>query len=140
MENRGCSSLVICHSSFFALRFVTERSSNLLETQFGSAAPVWHVTCGLAVEKGRMATKVKLMRMLQELRGLAEITARRPQQRPPGLFLIQLRSHLLHTTHPLRKRILVDVQDQPDIPDPVKITHLNGAPSFYASRSLDEPF
>ena len=87
-----------------------------------------------------MATKVKLMRMLQELRGLAEITARRPQQRPPGLFLIQLRSHLLHTTHPLRKRIFVDVQDQPDIPDPVKITHLNGAPSFYGSRSLDEPF
>jgi len=87
-----------------------------------------------------MATKVKLMKFLQEMRGLAEITARRPQPRPPGLFLIQLRSHLLHTTHPLRKRIFVDVQEQPDIPDPVRITHLNGAPASYISRRLEDSF
>src|SRR5438105_7894141 len=81
-------------------------------------------------ERGRMAAKVKLMKLLQEIRGLAEITARRPQPRAPGLFLIQLRSHLIHTTHPLRKRIMVDAQGEVDIPAPVKITHLNGAPDF----------
>jgi hypothetical protein len=74
-----------------------------------------------------MAAKVKLMKLLQEIRGLAEITNRRPSPRSPGLFLIQLRSHLLHTTQPLRKRISVDAQEQPDVPAPVKITHLHRA-------------
>ena len=77
-----------------------------------------------------MAAKVKLMKLLQEIRGLAEITARRPQPRAPGLFLIQLRSHLMNTTHPMRKRIIVDGQEQVDIPAPVKITHLAGARHF----------
>jgi len=72
-----------------------------------------------------MAAKVRLMKLLQEIRGLAEITARRPQPRSPGLFLIQLRSHLLRTTQPLRKRISVETEDQPDVPAPVKITHLH---------------
>jgi hypothetical protein len=75
-----------------------------------------------------MAAKVKLMKLLQEIRGLAEITARRPPSRAPGLFLVQLRSHLMHTTHPFRKRIAVDGQEQVDIPFPVKITHLGQPP------------
>jgi hypothetical protein len=87
-----------------------------------------------------MAAKVKLMKFLQELRGLAEITARRPQPRAPGLFLIQLRSHLLDTTHPLRKRISVDVQEQPDIPHPVKITHLGCPPVSSFSQAADKHF
>ncbi len=85
-----------------------------------------------------MAAKLKLMKLLQEIRGLAEITARRPQPRAPGLFLIQLRSHLLHTTHPLRKRILVDAGDQPDVPAPVKITHLHRASTHTNGYPLDE--
>jgi len=87
-----------------------------------------------------MAAKVRLMKLLQEIRGLAEITARRPQPRAPGLFLIQLRSHLMHTTHPMRKRIVVDVQDQADIPYPVKITHLSGVPNHSVPQPLDESF
>jgi len=75
-----------------------------------------------------MAAKIKLMKLLQEIRGLAEITARRPQPRAPGLFLIQLRSHLMHTTTPLRKQITVDSLENVDIPSPVKITHLSRAP------------
>jgi len=71
-----------------------------------------------------MAAKVKLMKLLQEFRGLAEITARRPQPRAPGLFLIQLRSHMMKTTYPSRKRIVVDGLEEVDIPSPVKITHL----------------
>ena len=77
-----------------------------------------------------MAAKVKLMKLLQEMRGLAEITARRPQPRSPGLFLIQLRSHMMSTTHPSRKRIVVDGLEEVDIPSPVKITHLGQSPEL----------
>ena len=72
-----------------------------------------------------MATKIRIMRMLQEIRGLAEITHRRPHVRQPGLFLIQLRSQVGGGS-PSRGRltILVDMQDPPDIPHPVKITHI----------------
>ena len=72
-----------------------------------------------------MATKVKIMKMLQEIRGLAQITNRRPAPKAPGLFLIQLRSHVTRT--PLQKQKLVIpilLQDPPDIPHPVKITHV----------------
>jgi len=81
-----------------------------------------------------MAAKIKLMKLLQEIRGLAEITARRPQPRAPGLFLIQLRSHLMQTTH-LRKRIAVDSQEEVDIPAPVKITHLSQPPHYNGGRN-----
>lgn len=77
-----------------------------------------------------MAAKVKLMKLLQEIRGLAEITARRPQPRSPGLFLIQLRSHMMKTTYPSRKRIVVEALEEVDIPTPVKITHLGQAPEL----------
>jgi hypothetical protein len=76
-----------------------------------------------------MAAKMRIMKMLQEIRGLAEITQRRPQRRQPGLFLMQLRSHVTHTTGARRKHtIAVDMLDHPDIPHPVKITHLRPTP------------
>ncbi len=72
-----------------------------------------------------MAAKVRMMKLLQEIRGLAEITNRRPHSKPPGLFLLQLRSHLTRTRFPRRKVIIpIDVQNPPDIPNPVKITHI----------------
>lgn len=77
-----------------------------------------------------MATKVRIMKMLQEIRGFAEVTQRRPQPRQPGLFLIQLRSHVIHTTATRKKQtIAVDMRDLPDIPHPVKITHLPVTPT-----------
>jgi len=75
-----------------------------------------------------MAAKVRIMKLLQEIRGFAEITQRRPQPRKPGLFLIQLRSHVTHATAGRRKTIAVEVLDRPDIPHPVKITHLRQTP------------
>ena len=76
-----------------------------------------------------MAAKVKILKLLQEIRGFAEITNRRPQPRSPGFFMMQLRSHLAHTTLPRRKRsIAIDSQNLPDIPHPVKITHLHEHP------------
>jgi hypothetical protein len=72
-----------------------------------------------------MAAKVMMMKLLHEIRGFAEVTNRRPPPRSPGLFLMQLRSHVSHTTLPRPKRsILVDVQDLAEMPHPVKITHL----------------
>jgi hypothetical protein len=72
-----------------------------------------------------MAAKVVMMKLMQEIRGFAEITNRRPQLRSPGLFLMQLRSHLTHTTLTRGKRSLViEMQELADNPHPVKITHL----------------
>jgi hypothetical protein len=77
-----------------------------------------------------MAAKVRIMKLLQEIRGFAEITQRRPQPRQPGLFLIQLRSHVTRTTATKRRQtIVVDMPDHSDIPHPVKITHLRPAPA-----------
>ena len=77
----------------------------------------------------RMATKVRLMKMLQEIRGLAQITNRRPQTKAPGLFLIQLRSQNGRNGLPKQKLIIpITLQDPPDIPHPVKITHLKASP------------
>ncbi len=72
-----------------------------------------------------MAAKMRIMKLLQELRGLADVTHRRPAPRQPGLFLIQLRSHVHGIRQPVaRKVIRVDMQDNLALPDPVKITHL----------------
>ena len=68
------------------------------------------------------------MKMLQEIRGLAQITSRRPTAKLPGLFLVQMRSHV--RSNPVRKKVIitVDLKDPPDIPHPVKITHLKVNP------------
>ena len=81
-----------------------------------------------------MATKVKLMKLLQEIRGLAQVTQRRPHTRAPGLFLLQLRSHVNQATF-RRQRLVIQVQmhEPPDIPNPVKIKVSN------RQRSLPTP-
>lgn len=72
-----------------------------------------------------MATKVRLMKMLQEMRGFSEIARRYPSPKAPALYAIQLRSHVHESSHPRRKiTIAVDLKDGPAIPAPVKITHL----------------
>jgi hypothetical protein len=72
-----------------------------------------------------MATKVRIMKLLQEIRGMAQITSRRPPSKQPGLFMVQLRSHVTKATGPRRKIIIpIDLKDPVDIPDPVRITHI----------------
>jgi hypothetical protein len=85
-----------------------------------------------------MATKIKLMKLLQEIRGLAQITQRRPQPKASGLFLVQLRSHLNQAT-PLRRRFVIPIQqhEPPDIPNPVKITHLKPSLSPLLAAPLE---
>ena len=73
-----------------------------------------------------MATKINLMKMLQEMRGFSEIAQRYPSPKSPALYAIQLRSHLYETRRPKRKLIVaIDLAPTPDIPDAVKITHLS---------------
>ena len=89
---------------------------------------VWHVTCNDLFAIEFMAAKIRLMKLLQEIRGFAQITNRRPTSRQPGLFLMQLRSQSSQGS-PLRRKLVipVDLQDLPDIPHPVKITYVNAA-------------
>ncbi len=77
-----------------------------------------------------MAAKIQIMKLLQEMRGFPEVTNRRPQPRTPGLFLLQMRSHLLQATGLKDKRtISVDMQTRPDLPHPIKIKHLKPRPA-----------
>jgi len=71
-----------------------------------------------------------MLKLLQEIRGFAEMANRRPPPRATGLVLMQLRSHLTQTRLPPRRRsIVVDVKDLADIPHPIKITHLGARPA-----------
>jgi hypothetical protein len=77
-----------------------------------------------------MAAKIAIMKLLQEIRGFAEITNRRPQPRSPGLFLMQLRSQMTHPVVPNRKRsIIIEMHDLPNAPAPVKIVHRRRSPT-----------
>ena len=77
-----------------------------------------------------MATKVKLMKFLQEIRGYAEITNRRPTPRPAVLYLMELRAQASHIHVPKRKlAIATDHGSRTTSPLPVKITHLEAGES-----------
>ncbi len=72
-----------------------------------------------------MATKMKLMTFLQEIRGYAQITNRRPTPRPPVLYLIEIRSHPSSPCIPKRRlTITTRPHGEADNPLPVKITHV----------------
>jgi hypothetical protein len=65
------------------------------------------------------------MKLLQEVRGFAEIANRRPHQRPPGPALLHVRAPSPRTAAGKAKRTLkVAIQEPPDIPHPVQITYL----------------
>jgi len=69
-----------------------------------------------------MATKMKLIKMLQEFKGLAQITNRRPAPRPPMLYLMQLRTQAAHAVTP-RKRLTVEIEAV-HAPIAIKINHV----------------
>ena len=72
-----------------------------------------------------MATKIKLMKLLQEMHALAEMGRRHPSSKPSPLYLLQLRSHMAQTSRSkLRLMVRVDLKDSMDLPHPVKISHI----------------
>lgn len=69
--------------------------------------------------------------MLQEIRGLAEVTHRQPQSKSPGLFLMQLRAHLSRRNGPQQRAFRIPIQstEAPDFPRAVRISvRPNAAP------------
>lgn len=79
------------------------------------------MNCNIAGEDGNMATKMKLYKVLQEVKGLAQITNRRPAPRPPLLYLMQLRSHLATTDVPKRR---LTIEETIHEAAPIKINHV----------------
>lgn len=72
-----------------------------------------------------MATKMNVMKFLQESRGFSEIARPRLPRQKSALFLIQMRSHLAQTSQGRRRLVIkVNLKDQPDIPHPIQIRHL----------------
>jgi len=72
-----------------------------------------------------MATRMKLMKFLQEVRGLAQVTNRLPP--PRSATAIALQARILNVRGPKNERkrtIRIDMQTAADIPHPVKIVHL----------------
>jgi hypothetical protein len=81
-----------------------------------------------------MAAKIKMLKLLQEIRGFADVTNRRPQPRSPGLVLTQMRSHVIQATLPRRRlSISTDKREHPNISHPVKINHLKPGSDTAAS-------
>ena len=72
-----------------------------------------------------MATKIKLMRLLQEVRGLAQITNRRPVPRQPTLYLMQMRERAAQVQSPKRRlAVMTDSKADASSPLPIKINHI----------------
>ena len=72
-----------------------------------------------------MATKIKLMRLLQEIRGHAEITNRRPAPRQTTLYLMQLRGRAAESLSPKRRlAVTTDCDESANSPLPIKIHHV----------------
>ena len=77
-----------------------------------------------------MANKAKLMKFLQEVRGYAQITNRRPAPRPSVLYLMQLRARNEQASAPRRRLIVVsETHENANTPLPIKITHLKSEDS-----------
>jgi hypothetical protein len=77
-----------------------------------------------------MATKLKLMKLLQEVRGHAQITNRRPVPRQPTLYLMQLSERAAQASTPKRRlAVATDSNDNVDTPLLIKINHIQAGES-----------
>ena len=71
-----------------------------------------------------------MLKLLQEVRGFAQLTNRRPLTRAPVPLLLQWHGPGLRIAEARRKKtIRVHIQEPQDIPRPVPITYVNQSPS-----------
>jgi hypothetical protein len=76
-----------------------------------------------------MAAKVRMLKLLQEIRGFAEIVNRCPPPRPPGVLVAQMRPHIIQAAIPRRTlRVTMVERDSADSPRPVKINYVKQTP------------
>jgi hypothetical protein len=72
-----------------------------------------------------MATKMNMLKLLQEVQGFAQFANRSSEPRPSGPLFLQFRGPGSRRRNVRRRRIIhIDMQEQPDIPHPVPIVHL----------------
>ena len=72
-----------------------------------------------------MSTKVRLIKLLDEVRDSGFPPLRRAPLKPAMLYLMELRSHTTEPRFASQKHIIpVDVLNSSEIPEPVTITHL----------------
>ena len=84
-----------------------------------------------------MPTKVRLIKLLDEIREVEHPPLRRAPLKPVMLYLMELRSHVADAHLPKKKLIVtLDLHNSPDLPHPVKITHLQpSAPPLVPAMS-----
>lgn len=83
-----------------------------------AALPQWHVNCGHNLRIERMATKIKMLKLLQEADALAEVDRRPPR---PALYMMQMRSRSFQPSLPKRRLpIRINPEDYA-LPKPVQI-------------------
>ena len=76
-----------------------------------------------------MAAKVRMLKLLQEIRGFAEIVNRCPPPRSPGVLVAQMRPHVIQAAIPRRSlRVTMVERDSADSPRPVKINYVKQTP------------
>jgi hypothetical protein len=77
-----------------------------------------------------MAARMNINKLLDEIKGFAEISNRQAFSRHAPPFCLELRARSTKLRLP-RQRIDVwtDLKDLPDVPHPVKITHLGNKPA-----------
>ncbi len=83
----------------------------------------WHVTCSRPGQE-HMATKMNMLKLLQEVRGFAQFATRPIEPRPAGPLLLDYKGPG-RRKKPARHRLFIKIQmkEPTDIPHPVRIIH-----------------
>jgi hypothetical protein len=72
-----------------------------------------------------MAAKLRLIRLMQQVRAHAQVTNRRPAPRPAMPYLMQLRERVAPARMPSRRLFVsTDAQAADHTPLPIKINHI----------------
>ena len=89
------------------------------------------MNCDICRRTDNMATKIKLMKMVQQVQGYAQITNRRPAPRPPVLYIMQLREQLAQAAVPKRRlAVQADAKESAYTPLAIKINFVQPGESF----------
>ncbi len=85
-----------------------------------------------------MATRMKMLKLIEEMRGFDDFANRRAPARPqPGLLALPLRMPFQKGAPPKRKRVIaIRMQGALDIPHEVKVTVLPQVTASLSQNSL----
>ena len=73
-----------------------------------------------------MATRIKMLKLLQEVRGFTQFAQRPPETKPAGPLLLDFQGAMRRRAASRRKwTIKIEMQEPVDIPHPVPITYLS---------------